>query len=241
MPATAASLAPLVWGDELPATAVKSIHNHVSRIRSSAPQLIDTAGDGYRFVDGTEVTSNGSTLSYHDLADQPQVAVARARDRVTAADLAEAGVRPRVRLAADDALVEEIEQLVEAAPQRMIRWWWLALTLARLGRRQAALDAIRECRRQSVRFDPNATSALDRFEQAIFEDDIFLHSPAAAEPRSLGADRTQRPDPSSTVAPVGIIDPPERSPKSSRASTTVRTQLGSSRPRAAASRACCVR
>ncbi len=49
-PATAASLAPLIWGDELPATAIKSIHNHVSRIRASAPALIDTAGDGYRFA-----------------------------------------------------------------------------------------------------------------------------------------------------------------------------------------------
>ena len=206
VPATAASLAPLIWGDELPATAVKSIHNHVSRIRTSAPQLIDTAGDGYRFVDGTEVTSNGSTLSYHDLADQPQVAVARARDRITAADRSEAALRPRVRLSADSELVEELEQLVQAAPQRLIRWWWLALTLARLGRRQAALDAIRECRGQSVHLEPNATRALDRFEQAIFEDDVFLHSPAAAEPRSLGADRVQRPDPSSTVAPVGIVD-----------------------------------
>ncbi len=208
-PATAASLAPLIWGDELPATAVKSIHNHVSRIRASAPTLIDTAGDGYRFEHGTDVTSSGSTLSYRDLADQPQVAVARARDRVAAADRAEAELRPRVRMSADQQLVDEIEQLVDAAPQRLIRWWWLALTLARLGRRQAALDVIRECRRSPVRLEPNTTSALDRFEQAIVEDDVFLDSPAAAEPRSLGADRSQRPDPSSTVAPVGIIDATE--------------------------------
>ncbi len=147
-PATAASLAPLIWGDELPATAVKSIHNHVSRIRARAPTLIDTAGDGYRFVDGTDVTSSGSTLSYRDLADQPQVAVARARDRVAAADRAEAALRPRVRMSADQELVEEIEELVDLAPQRLIRWWWLALTLARRGRRQAALDVIRECRRK---------------------------------------------------------------------------------------------
>ena len=64
-------------------------------------------------------------------------------------------------------------------------------------------------RRSPVHLEPNTRSALDRFEQAIVEDDVFLDSPAAAEPRSLGADRSQRPDPSSTVAPVGIIDATE--------------------------------
>lgn len=60
-PATAAVLAPLIWGDDLPATAVKSIHNHVSRIRVSTPGLIDTAHDGYRLASGSEIHSSGGT------------------------------------------------------------------------------------------------------------------------------------------------------------------------------------
>lgn len=206
VPATAASLAPLIWGDNLPATAIKSIHNHVSRIRTSTPGLIETGATGYQLADGIEITSSGGMASYYDLADQPQVAVARARDRVLASRRDEELVRDRVRRGASDELVAEITALVEAAPQRLVRWWWLALVQARLGRRQQALDTLRECRRGPVTLDRATRGALDRFEQAIVDDDVFLDSPAAVEPRSLGASGSAGPDPASTVTPVGIID-----------------------------------
>ena len=61
-PATAASLAPLIWGDELPDTAIKSVHNHVSRIRSSTPGLVDTSELGYRFHDGIEIWCDGGQI-----------------------------------------------------------------------------------------------------------------------------------------------------------------------------------
>ncbi len=205
-PANAASLAPLIWGDELPNTAIKSVHNHVSRIRTSTPNLIDTDDLGYRFHDGTEIRSSGGPASYLDLADQPTVAVARARDRVQALRRAEDEVRERVRSGADDDLLAEIEDLVDIAPHRLLRWWWQALLTARLGRRQRALEVLRECRRGPVHLDTAARGALDLFERAIADDDVFLDSPAAADPRSLGADPASGPDPSSTVAPVGIID-----------------------------------
>ncbi len=206
-PATAASLAPLIWGDELPNTAIKSVHNHVSRIRTSTPDLIDTAEQGYRFHDGIEITCSGGPLSYLDLADQPAVTVARARDRVLALRRGEDELRDRVRSGADDDLLADVENLLDAAPQRLVRWWWVALVNARLGRRRRALDALRECRRGPVYLDDPSTKALDLFERAIADDDVFLDSPAAADPRSLGAEPTAGPDPSSTVAPVGIIDP----------------------------------
>lgn len=206
-PATAASLAPLVWGDELPNTAIKSVHNHVSRIRTSTPNLIDTDERGYRFHVGTQISCSGGPASYLDLADQPTVAVARARDRVQALRRAEDELRERVRSGADDEVLDEVVELVETAPQRLLRWWWHALLSARLGRRQRALEILRECRRSPVHLDAASRSALDLFERAIADDDVFLDSPAAADPRSLGADPTTGPDPSSTVAPVGIIDP----------------------------------
>lgn len=205
--ATAASLAPLIWGDDLPATAVKSIHNHVSRIRVSTPGLIDTAQDGYRLASGSEIQSSGGTASYNELADQPQVAVARARDRVMATRRDEALIRDRMRRRADDQLVDELVAFVDAAPHRLVRWWWLALARARLGRRQAALDTLRACRRSSVDLSRTSRLALDRLEQAIVDDDLFLDSPAAVEPRSLGAEGSTSPNPATTVAPVGIIDP----------------------------------
>lgn len=205
-PATAASLAPLIWGDELPNTAIKSVHNHVSRIRSSTPDLIDTDDHGYRFRDGTEIWCTGGPASYLDLADQPTVAVARARDRVHALRRAEDEIRERIRTGADDDLLAHVEDLVDAAPQRLIRWWWQALLTARLGRRSRALEILRACRRGPVHLDSATRSALDLFERAIADDDVFLDTPAAADPRSLGADANAGPDPSSTVAPVGIVD-----------------------------------
>ncbi|MFK7920098.1 MAG: hypothetical protein AB8G14_18635 [Ilumatobacter sp.] len=205
-PATAASLAPLIWGDELPTTAIKSIHNHVSRIRTATPDLIDTSGHGYQFRADIEIRCSGGPSSYSDLADQPTVAVARARDRVLALRVAEDEHRDRVRQGADDHLLRDLEQLVDAAPQRLLRWWWVALVSARLGRRRQALDTLRACRRGPVHLDAAARGALDLFERAIADDDVFLDSPAAADPRSLGAETTAGPDPSSTVAPVGIID-----------------------------------
>lgn len=205
-PATAASLAPLIWGDELPITAIKSIHNHVSRIRTATPDLINTGGDGYRFCQDIEIRCSGGPTSYMDLADQPTVAVARARDRVLALRFAEDELRDRVRQGAHDELLRDLERLVDAAPQRLLRWWWVALVSARLGRRRQALDTLRECRRGPVHLDAAARSALDLFERAIADDDVFLDSPAAADPRSLGAETSAGPDPSSTVAPVGIID-----------------------------------
>lgn len=206
VPATAASLAPLIWGDELPNTAIKSVHNHVSRIRTSTPNLIDTVELGYRFHDGIEIHCSGGPASYLDLADQPTVAVARARDRVKALQRAEDEIRDRVRSGADDDLLADVERLVDIAPHRLVRWWWQALLTARLGRRQRALEVLRACRRGPVNLDAASRSALDLFERAIANDDLFLDSPAAADPRSLGAGATAGPDPSSTVAPVGIID-----------------------------------
>lgn len=205
-PATAASLAPLIWGNDLPATATKSVHNHIARIRTRAPGLIETTSSGYGFTEDTTVDSDGGTASYLELADQPAVAVARARDRVEALRRAEERLRPQVRSGASEALLAETRAMLDAAPQRLVRWWWVALTLARLGRRRQALDSLRSCRRDAPHLDEAALTAIDHFERAIADDDIFLDTPAAADPRTLGADRTRRPDPSSTVAPVGIID-----------------------------------
>ncbi len=170
-PATAASLAPLIWGDELPNTAIKSVHNHVSRIRTSTPNLIDTGELGYRFRVGTEIWCSGGPASYLDLADQPTVAVARARDRVQALRRAEDEIRDRVRNGADDDLLADVEELVDTAPHRLLRWWWQALLTARLGRRQRALEILRECRRGPVHLDAASRSALDLFERAIADDD----------------------------------------------------------------------
>lgn len=62
-----------VWGEHLPATANKSVHNHIARLRRSAPDLIETVDGRYRIngsalVDATTLTGNG-VIPYPDLAD----------------------------------------------------------------------------------------------------------------------------------------------------------------------------
>lgn len=186
-PAKAAELAPLIWGDDIPATATKAIHNHVSRLRRSAPELILTAHDGYRLAAGTTIENNGSTASYSDLADQPQVALARARDRRRSLQREDDELVAELRISSTDALATSAALLAERAPHRFIRWWWLAVVTARLGRRRDALDVIRRCREWHRETSASSTMrALNRLETAIIADDMFLDSPSILAPQSLG-------------------------------------------------------
>lgn len=187
-PAKAAELAPLIWGDNIPATATKAIHNHVSRLRRSAPELILTADDGYRLAAGTTIENNGSTASYSDLADQPQVALARARDRRRSLQREDDDLVAELRITSTDALATSASLLAERAPHRFIRWWWLAIVTARLGRRRDALDVIRRCREWhgGVSASSSTNRALNRLETAIIADDMFLDSPSILAPQSLG-------------------------------------------------------
>lgn len=210
-PATAASLAPLVWGDELPATAVKAVHNHVSRLRRQVPDLVETSENGYRFApDDVMIESSGSASCYADLADQPQVTLARARDRTRALHDAEERILREIRVTCDDELCARLEQMREAAPQRLVRWWWNAVVDARLGRRPRALEILRESRRWhgTANGDPAAERAIGRLEQAIIDDDVFIDSPAALAPEAFGAGDATTDEPAAPGGdPTGIIDP----------------------------------
>jgi hypothetical protein len=204
-PARAAELAPLIWGDDIPATATKSIHNHVSRLRRSAPDLVMTADEGYRLAEGTTIENNGSSSSYSDLADQPQVALARARDRRRALQRDDDEFVAELHASSTDELAVRAALLVDRAPHRFERWWWLAVVSARLGRRRDALDVIRRCREwHGGAATPASTQqALNRLEAAIIDDDVFIDSPAALAPQSLGG-------PAAGAAPSVETGPGER-------------------------------
>ena len=192
-PSTAASLAPLVWGDDVPATALKSLHNHVLRIRRAAPGLIDSGPDGYRLSDDVVVRAPGTASSYADLAEQPRVTLARARDRGRALDADEAAVVAELETGASDQLLVRLDALVADAPHRLMRWWWLAVVTARLGRRRDAIEVVRSSRSWLARHDDSPRDrarlrALGKLELAIIEDDLFLDGPAALDPEAFGTD-----------------------------------------------------
>lgn len=211
-PARAAELAPLIWGDEIPATATKAIHNHISRLRRSAPELITTDDDGYRLAAGTVIENDGSTASYSDLADQPQVALARARDRRRSLQREDDELVAELRAASTDALAARAQILVDRAPHRFARWWSLAVVTARLGRRRDALDVIRRCREWHGGAGTSSATgrALNRLETAIIEDDMFLDSPSVLAPQSLGGpagDGVDTPGVDVYERALGTIDP----------------------------------
>lgn len=210
-PVSAATLVPLVWGDQPPTTAVKSVHNHVSRLRRSLPRLVTTDEHGYRFDPDVSIESGGSPTSYADLVEHPQVVASRARARSDALHAEEREIIGEIRSQATDELRDRLDVMVRQAPQRLIRWWWLAVITARLGRRREALDVLRRSRRwhDTTIMSPDARAAINRLEQAIASDDVFIDSPVAVDV-PIGGDAV---DPSALPSArlddlgAGIIDP----------------------------------
>ncbi|MEQ9162521.1 MAG: hypothetical protein RLN74_07425, partial [Ilumatobacter fluminis] len=70
-PLPSSRLAELIWGDAQPASAVKSIHNHVSRLKRSADGLVDSHPDGYRLGPDVVVDLTSGEPTDHLLADLP--------------------------------------------------------------------------------------------------------------------------------------------------------------------------
>ncbi|MEM9041713.1 MAG: helix-turn-helix domain-containing protein [Actinomycetota bacterium] len=206
-PATvsAAGIAALVWGDTPPATAIKAVHNHVARLRRSAVGLLETTAVGYRFAVGVEVAAPGTAASYHELADQPSVAAARADDRRRRLEEEEADSADRTASGVDDALLVHLDALVDAAPHRLDRWWLSAIARARIGQRRRALEIARSARRAIP--DPTGRRALQRLETAIATDDLFLDTPSALRPESLGATADHHPPSIGAPGRTTALDP----------------------------------
>lgn len=198
--ATAADIASLMWGADIPLTGRKAVHNHVLRVRRAAPGLVETTDGGYRFGSDVEVAVRAAEHAFGELADLPRVAIERAMARerhlieveMAAHDLI-------VSLDADEACARAAA-LVDAEPQRVIRWEWWIVSTARLGRRRRALDLIRSAR-AAVDRDGTGTidDELDELEQIVLTDDPILDSNAVVR-----APATRR---SATWGAVGHLDP----------------------------------
>jgi hypothetical protein len=173
--ASVIDVASLVWGREMPSTAKKAVHNHVLRLRKVAPGLIVTSSEGYHFATDVEVRLRGVEEAFTELADVPQVSLARASSRERRLVDDELEVGRLVLEQPNDETCERLATLVELEPQRAVRWWWLVVLTARLGRRREALDLLRRAR-SVVDFDHRGLIArhFDELEQIVLHDDPVL-------------------------------------------------------------------
>ena len=193
-------IASLVWGHSVPATARKAVHNHVLRLRKSAPGLILTSSDGYHFGATVEVRLGAADDGFADLADVAHVAFARAasRERQLVADEMAAGRRAIED--PGDATCAFLATLVDDEPQRAARWWLLVVLTARLGRRREALDLLRRAR-AAVGFDRHDRVGphFDELEQIVLHDDPMLDADTLLTPPFD--------DPESARERIGYVDP----------------------------------
>ncbi|HRW36774.1 MAG TPA: BTAD domain-containing putative transcriptional regulator [Aquihabitans sp.] len=187
-----------IWLDP-PATAVKSLHNHVARLRRSV-DLVVTAPEGYALASGAAVDldrfealvagvgadpARADALeaalvawrepAFASLCDSPAVEVERARLAELRARAEEQVVALRLLRGADPALVAAAEALAAADPYREPRWWLLMLARHRAGRRRDALAAFQQAREALVGgagLEPGAS--LRALEARILADDPSL-------------------------------------------------------------------
>ncbi len=180
-----ADLTELVWTDP-PATARKSIHNHIARVRRCAGGLVETSDDGYRLGDSVRVVAPTSDDVFRDLVDHPTVAIARTRYRDARLADEERAAATRLDRRPDDEAIALLVELADAEPHRFERWRLAVLALARRGLRRDALHRIRDAR-QGVTA-PDHVRRLERLERAVLDDDPrldvdeFLRVPADSTP-----------------------------------------------------------
>jgi hypothetical protein len=198
--ASVIEIASVVWGQNVPVTAKKAIHNHILRLRRAAPDLISTSPDGYHFAAHVEVRREAVDDAFVDLADVAQVSLARAwsRERRLIDDELDAG--RRVVDHPNDETCAHLAALVDLGPHRAVRWWWLVVLTARLGRRRDALGLLRRARLVvDLDVDGWIVQCFDELEQIVLHDDPVLDADALLTPPFD--------DPASALERIGYVDP----------------------------------
>ncbi len=195
---SATELADLVWPAP-PASALKSLHNHIARLRRAADVVI-TDPDGYRLASDValdrerfeslvarrdpdparadalaELLARWQGPAFASLDDHPDLDVERARLDELRWRAEEQVVGLRLLAGAEPAIAAAAEELAAAQPYREHRWWLLMLARHRAGRRRDALAAYQQARDALVAgagIEPGA--ALRALEAQVLADDPAL-------------------------------------------------------------------
>lgn len=183
-PVDADRLAGLMWGDEVPATARKSIQNHVARIRAVADGVIVTEAAGYALspevrlaeTDATQRGIDSGVVPFADLAGTVEVEVTRRAAEGLRRQAAADRLSQRLEHGLFGESLTEIERAAAAEPDDE-RWTRLhARALAGAGRRREALQVIREATRRAARAGYTPDRSLRDLERRILDDDPTLFS-----------------------------------------------------------------
>jgi DNA-binding SARP family transcriptional activator len=164
-----------VWGERQPATANKSVHNHIARLRRSAPDLIETVDGRYRIagsarMDATTLTGNGA-IPYADLADTGAIVGFRYRVQERIAADEEDRLAAEVAAGATPDLLERLLRAVANEPFRERRWSLLATAQAELGQRREALRTLHRARSELGQVGLEPGPEIGRLEQRILSSD----------------------------------------------------------------------
>ena len=218
-----------LWGDEPPATAVKNVQVHVSRLRKELGEdRLMTRAPGYVLrVEAEEM----DLARFENLVTQAHGAVPESRSAAlrealalwrgpALADLAyeqfaqtEIARLEEMRLAAVEARIDadlargahatlagELEALTKEHPLRERLRWQLMLALYRSARQADALEAYSSARRDlSEQLGLEPGEDLKRLQQAILD-----HDPELDLASERATSRNGRPDPSILLVPTAL-------------------------------------
>lgn len=177
--ATVASIAPLVWGRAIPATANKAIHNHVARLRQHVDGLISTTNEGYQLgplVNVVETSVDAQAAPFADLADIETVVARRAIVDEQNRAQRDADVEAVIARGDHVAGIPILESLTATHADRPRRWWLLMLAQVRAGRRADALATYAAATTALAVAGRAPGTDLDLLRQHILEDDPVVLS-----------------------------------------------------------------
>jgi tetratricopeptide (TPR) repeat protein len=158
-----------VWGSSAPQHARNSLHNHIGRIRRTAPGIVKTIDDGYALDDAVvvdHVDGDAGDTPLGDLADTEDVRDLRARIDGQSEAALEAQVRAALAHPTPESLATA-RQLTDAHPDREHLWHLLAATQSALGHRRDALTSIRSARRSLADYGLELGTELKAFEAEL--------------------------------------------------------------------------
>lgn len=175
-----------LWPDGAPATARKSLHNHVARLREAAgPEFVDTTDDGYRLHPSITIEPEGRGDPLPELDDRgPGVAAARRRLRrertARRLETATSTTDPLAR-------VGELEVIVEDDPDAEAVWIALADAYAAASRRREAVNCFTRARRMLASAGLTPGDALEDAERSFLNGGTTAVSPANHTPAGRAA------------------------------------------------------
>ncbi len=140
-PVTLSQLIALVWPNDAPATAKQSIHNHLARLRTAVPGLVESTVAGYVLgndvsivvVDaGTAHADTADTDYLIEFADLPEVRRPRAEFVRRHVSARHPDPTETMRNGGAPDLIEPLEEAVRHEPGDERSWWLLAIATTRV-------------------------------------------------------------------------------------------------------------